>query len=211
MKRKKNNVQNVAMSSKVDLKLDWCSHKAAKFACENWHYSKCMPSGKTVKIGVYENNIFIGCVIFALGANASISNLYGYKTAELARVALTKHTTPATKIISIAIKMLSKINPNLQLLVSYADTDRHEGIIYKAGNWVFIEKVVAKWISINGKPTHPRSIVAKYGTSSINWLQKNVDKNAHRVDTKGKNKYIYLLKKDLFIPCKNGIIKSMRQ
>jgi hypothetical protein len=35
--------------SKAILKLDWCSHEAAKYACENWHYSKCVPNQKTVK------------------------------------------------------------------------------------------------------------------------------------------------------------------
>jgi hypothetical protein len=40
---------------KVDLKLDWATHAAAKYACENWHYSKCSPSPltKPVKIGVW--------------------------------------------------------------------------------------------------------------------------------------------------------------
>jgi hypothetical protein len=27
------------MSSKPVLKLDWCSHAAAKYAVEHWHYS----------------------------------------------------------------------------------------------------------------------------------------------------------------------------
>jgi hypothetical protein len=49
--------------SKAILKLDWCSHEAAKYACEHWHYSKCVPKQKTVKIGVWENSVFIGCVI----------------------------------------------------------------------------------------------------------------------------------------------------
>ena len=43
-----------------ELKIDWATHKAAKYACENWHYSKCLPSGKTVKLGVWEDNNFIG-------------------------------------------------------------------------------------------------------------------------------------------------------
>ena len=47
-------------SEKVELKLDWCSYEAAKYACEHWHYSKCMPVGKTVKIGVWENKKYIG-------------------------------------------------------------------------------------------------------------------------------------------------------
>ena len=181
------------MSSKVDLKLDWCSHKGAKFACENWHYSRCMPSGKTAKIGVWENGKFIGCVIYALGANASISNFQGMKTAELARVALTKHITPVTRIVAISIKILQKTFPKLELLISYADRDRgHEGGIYKGGNWVYTGLIVAKWIKLNGKITHPRSINAKYGSCSLEFLRK-IDKNVKRVETKGKHRFLYPL------------------
>ena len=43
----------------MNLHLDWCSHKAAKYAVEHWHYSKRMPKSKLVKIGVWENNVFV--------------------------------------------------------------------------------------------------------------------------------------------------------
>ena len=33
------------------LRLDWCSHDAAKYAVEHYHYSRSMPAGKTVKVG----------------------------------------------------------------------------------------------------------------------------------------------------------------
>ena len=45
--------------SSVDLKVDWCSYEAAKYAVMHWHYSKTMPAGKTVKLGVWENGRFI--------------------------------------------------------------------------------------------------------------------------------------------------------
>ena len=43
IKRPKSNARSVAVSwsqSKPTLKLDWCSHEAAKYAVEHWHYSK---------------------------------------------------------------------------------------------------------------------------------------------------------------------------
>ena len=51
------------------VRLDWCTHKAAASACKYWHYSGCMPTGKTVKIGVWEDSQFVGVIIFSLGAN----------------------------------------------------------------------------------------------------------------------------------------------
>jgi len=56
------------MSSK--LKLDWCSYAAAKYAVERWHYSQTMPSPPRVQIGVWEDDSFIGCVLFSRGASA---------------------------------------------------------------------------------------------------------------------------------------------
>jgi hypothetical protein len=49
--------------------MDWATHAAAVYACRHWHYSGCMPAGKTVKVGAWELGRFIGCVIFGRGAN----------------------------------------------------------------------------------------------------------------------------------------------
>ena len=55
------------MQEKPKLKVDWATHEAAKHSCVNWHYSKCLPAGKLVKIGAWENSKFIGVVIFSRG------------------------------------------------------------------------------------------------------------------------------------------------
>jgi hypothetical protein len=127
--------------SKVDLKLDWCSHAAAKYACENWHYSRCIPKSKLVKIGVWEKGVFIGCVIFGHGATSSLVKRYGlnmFQGCELVRVALTSHTTPVSKIISVCLKFLKRNYSGLRLVVSFADTEQgHNGGIYQAGNWIY--------------------------------------------------------------------------
>lgn len=34
----------------IDLKVDWATHEAAKFSCENFHYSRSLPAGKSVKV-----------------------------------------------------------------------------------------------------------------------------------------------------------------
>lgn len=38
----------------MTLRLDFCSHEAAKHSVFRWHYSRCMPAGKLVRIGVWE-------------------------------------------------------------------------------------------------------------------------------------------------------------
>lgn len=175
-----------------NLKLDWCSHTAAKFAVENWHYSQCMPAGKTVKIGAWESGKFIGVVIFSRGANSSLGNPYGLtqmETCELTRVALTNHETTVTRIVSIAIAMLRKQSPGMRLIISFADPEQgHKGGIYQGGNWVFCGRSnAADEYLVNGKRMHGRSMRSLYGTHvGKSFIQQ----------IKGSSKYRYLMPLD---------------
>ena len=97
------------MPVKPELKIDWATFESAKHACTNWHYSKSLPVGKSVKVGAWENGRFVGVVLFGYGANSNISKPYGLKQTEcveLTRIALRDHATPVSKIIARAIKML---------------------------------------------------------------------------------------------------------
>lgn len=154
------------MSGKPELRLDWCTYEAAKYACEKWHYSKCLPSSlqKRVAIGVWENKVFIGCVVFGHGANPQIGTPYKltiYECVELTRIALSKnHKTSVSKIVSIALKMLKKTQTGIRLVVSYADSAQgHHGGVYQAGNWFYVgcSKGVASLL-FNGKIWHAKAL-----------------------------------------------------
>lgn len=198
----------------VELKLDWANHKATAFACKYWHYSKSVPAGKLVKIGVWENKQFKGVVVFSRGANKSIGRPYKLnqsQVCELTRIAMTTHKTPVTKIVSIALKMLKKYCPDLKLVVSYADVDQgHEGKIYKAGNWLYEglknENTMGAFI-FKGKKTHPKTIHSMYGTGSqrIEFLKK-IDPNVSVFITKGKHKFLWVLDESI----RGDIIKLLR-
>lgn len=198
MKKQKLNVQSVGPS----LRLDWCSHKAAKYAVEHWHYSGCMPSGKTSKIGVWEKGKFVGVVIFSRGATPHICSPYKltqYQACELTRIALSKHHTPVSKILSISLRFLKKYCPGVRLIVSYADADQnHYGGIYQATNWIYEglkNKGARSAFIIHGEKVHPRSIGAKGGIQSIEWVRKNMDPHATEFKTSGKHKYLMPLDK----------------
>lgn len=182
----------------MKLKLDWCSHTAAKYAVEHWHYSRCMPKSKLVKIGVWEDGSFIGVVIFGAGANYNLHKRYSVKTTEiceLVRIALRKHKTPVTKIVAISLKMLRKVCPELKLVVSYADRDQgHEGTIYKAGNWKLDGIATDEHYLLFGKKIHPKTVGDRYGTRSIPWIKKNIDPNVQKLKTLGKVRFFYQLR-----------------
>lgn len=151
---------------KSSLHLDWCSHEAAKYAVMNWHYSKKMPVNKLVKIGVWENQKFIGALVFGcgsagVGAMGKRFGLSTFEVAELSRVALTRHENNVTRIVSIALRMLKKSQPKLKMVVSYADPEQdHHGGIYQAGNWIYIGRSSPDfaYVDHHGKRWHSRSV-----------------------------------------------------
>lgn len=180
------------------LRLDWCSHEAAKHACLRFHYARSIPGSSTVKIGVWEDDRFVGAVIFSHGATPAIGSPYGLgqdRICELTRIALTTHKTPVSRILSIALRMLRSHCPGLRLIVSFADCAQgHHGGIYQATNWVYAGSVTTGSIRLRGELVHPKSVVSTYGTQKMEWLRANLDPYAERV--KGAPKHRYLLPLD---------------
>ncbi len=189
------------MSEKPSLRLDWCSHTAAKYAVEKWHYSHSMPAGKTVKVGVWEDARFIGAIIFSLGSNRHLGREFGpgpFECCELTRVGLDRHRTPVSRILAIALRMLKSQSPGVKAVVSYADCDQsHVGAIYAASGWIYIGMVQLKGgtprFRVRGVVMHGRSIHSRWGRGAqrIEWLRSHLDPNAEKVFTKGKHKYVW--------------------
>jgi len=181
----------------MNLRLDWCSHEAAKYACEHWHYSKTLPLPPLAKIGVWENNIFIGAIIFGHGTNNNLAKPYSLKyeeVTELQRVALNKHDTPVSRIVSIAIKLIKKQYVKLKLIISFADANEgHLGIIYQAGGWIYsgIAKSTPKYKTPDGKILHQRQVNKKGFNKEFGNLRKCF-KPEQCVVIKQLNKYRYL-------------------
>jgi hypothetical protein len=187
------------------LKLDFCSHDAARYAVTHWHYSRQLPAGKLVKIGVWEDGAFCGCVIYSYGANRNLAkslSLNQTEVCELTRVALNKgHHTPASRIVAISLKMLKKQSPGVRIIVSYADSDQgHFGIIYQASNWLYVGHVQDGEqcaFLVHGKKMHPRSVGARGWIQSLKWLREHIDPEASQVRTLGKEKYFWVFDEGL--------------
>jgi hypothetical protein len=159
------------MSFKPDLKLDWAGADAARFACERWHYSGRLPSGKLMILGVWEGGRYVGAVIFGRGANNNIGSRYAIEqdqVCELVRVALTDHVHPVSRIVSIALKLIKQSAPGLRLVVSYADPAQgHHGGIYQAMNWLYAgTSQPQRELILNGAFMHKRTATSRFGTAS---------------------------------------------
>jgi len=176
----------------VKFKMDWASHEATKYACEHWHYSKCLPVGKLVKVGAWEEDKFIGVVVFSRGANNNMLKPFGLQQeegCELTRIALTKHEVPVSKIMALAVKFLVKSQKNLRLIVSYADPDQgHHGGIYQACNWLYTgPSGKALKVFYKGKWSHKKTV----DDAGVN--QSNLPKKV----VTGKHRYLMPLDKEM--------------
>jgi len=188
------------MKNKPSIHVAPCTYQASKFAVEHYHYSKQMPSDKKLLFGAWEDGKFIGSVIYNRGSRMLYAEFTPQNrggVCELARVALKEHKTPVTKIISETIKLIKKTQPQIEVIVSYADRNQnHLGVIYQAGNWIYLGTISRKsWMMINGEKVHARSASSRYGTSSLKWIQQHIDKNAYYIPDKGRHKYCYPLTK----------------
>jgi hypothetical protein len=159
-----------------------------------------MPASKSVYIGVWENSVYIGVIMFSHGASDAIGKPYGLpqvNVCELTRIALRGHDAPVSKIASIAVRMLRKQSPGLRLLVSYADPlQSHHGGIYQALGWTYVGVSSAdkKYIDRYGREWHSRNV-------SETGLKKNFKRYTRApkpsectvIAIPGKYKYIYPL------------------
>jgi hypothetical protein len=186
----------------TNLRLGWCSHEAAGFACRAWHYSRCLPAGKLVKIGAWENGRFVGVVIFGRGNTPNIGRAFGLRQAdvcELTRVALGPHQTATSRVVAVALRLLRCQSPGLKLVVSYADPAHHHvGTIYQASGWLYLGPTGREClVRVFGRVMHPRSVGARYGHRGVTWLRQHVDPDTERLVVPPKFKYVYPLDRAL--------------
>lgn len=179
-----------------------CEHKAARYAVEHWHYSKTMPVGRLVTLGVWEDDVFVGAVIYGRGANVALGsflNLNQSECCELVRVALKSgHKSKTSKVLAISLKVFQRINEGIKAVVSFADPEqKHRGCIYQATNWHFVGlSGTTTQYFLNGRWVHSREAqggafggASRYSKDQIN--------NALKRETLPKIKYVYCFDPDL--------------
>jgi hypothetical protein len=189
---------------KADLRIDWATHEAAKYAVETWHYSRVLPVPPLVKVGAWENEKFIGVVIFSRGATPSLMNPFGLSQTEgceLTRVALTKHNAPVSRVVKLAIQFLKRNSPELRLIVSFADpSEGHHGGIYQAGNWIYNGQSApsVEYIGPDGKRWHAR-MVKKQGWTTVQGKRRKTltPDQCTPVEKPGKHRYLMPLDADM--------------
>lgn len=182
------------------MRISLSTPKAVKYACLKFHYAKAVPAA-TFAFNVFNGRgEWCGVILYGFGAAPQIASpfdLFQGEVLELLRVALNGKQETTSQAVALTLKELRKIAPQVKIIVSYADIDQeHTGTIYQATNWFYLGKFtegMKSAVYLRGKKTHNKTVVDKYGTSNIEWLQKHVDKGATAFITKGKHKYIFCL------------------
>ncbi|HEA65331.1 MAG TPA: protein Mom [Desulfobacterales bacterium] len=152
------------MSLRPELKIDWATYEAAKYAVEHWHYSKTMPMPPVLKLGAWEAGEFIGVVLFSRGASPHLGdayNLNNIQVCELTRIALKNHFTPVSRMIAVSVRILKIRESNLRLVVSFADPNEgHHGGIYQAAGWLYSGQTAEKFdfLGPDGKRYRDRQV-----------------------------------------------------
>lgn len=180
----------------MDLKIKWTTHKAAAFACSHWHHAQSLPVYPLVRIGIWENNRFIGVIIFSRGANRNMLKPYNIainEGCELSRIALRQHKTPLLTILTMAIQLLRKNYKTLKIIIAYLDqNDRTFEKTYKNFNFLYVGKTQKKLqYFYHGKKIHSRSL----STSGFSWQHGKIKKTVRYCDCtksvgESKNKYL---------------------
>jgi hypothetical protein len=146
-----------------------------------------------VRIGAWEDGQFIGVVLFAWGMNRNLGSPYNLEMTqccELVRVAMTRHKTEVSRVVSIALRFLKKHSSGLRLVVSFADPEAgHHGGIYQAGNWVYTGKTAEgfEW-RVGERRLNKRAFTGiQFGKAGS---VADVPSGARKVITQGKHRYL---------------------
>lgn len=176
------------------MRLELASSKAIKYACLYFHYAKVVPVVRLAYSVFNKKGEWCGVITFGGGAGANMGKPYNLNQGqylELTRMALNGKQESTSKAMAIAIRLIKKNYPQIQLLISYADKGQnHYGIIYQATNWYFVDdsESSGEEVFYKGKWCHNRmsSTVSKSYYNSLPKRKKP-----------GKRKYLYPLNEKL--------------
>lgn len=188
----------------LDYKISPIDKKLARDIIIKNHYTHKWSSCRYA-LGLFLDDIVYGVAIYGFPVGRRVvksitPSLENTEVLELTRLWL-KDEAPKNSesfFIGKTFKWLRE-NTDIKVLISYADPmANHVGIIYQATNWLYQGNntmLVKGYLhKINGEVLHPRSVVAKYGTTKASTLV-NIDPNYERIELKKKHRYIYILSK----------------
>lgn len=175
------------------------SKEMIRYACENFHYSKSIPTGRKIGFAIFEENKFKGVIAYSLGANRNIGKPFGMtqgEVIELSRVALQPIKNPMSYYLKETIRIIEDKSPSVKLVVSYLEEEAKQelGIEYIDSDWLYFGKTNsgAKEYFVNGEWVQKRT-VSSYPPEKRDLVRKTAKERPVR----DKYRYVYCMDKRL--------------
>lgn len=147
------------------------SNEAKVFVIQN-HYLKSLSRGNKKVYSLYLYGKLKGVAAFGIPVGRKVEETYstGGTVLELKRFVL-HPDMPKNSASWYMAQILNRLkqDSNIEYVVSYADTRRHQGTIYKASNYKFIgaQKYSTKSFKYKGKELHSRAVYQKTKVGAI--------------------------------------------
>ena len=181
-----------------------CELKEVASFVKKYHYSHSHPGAVDYSFRLDTNGVLSGVALFGYSAGNPKAVLHPsitvHEQRELVRLVLLDcvPNNSETQFVGWCLRWLRK-NTKIRCIVSFADPAYgHVGTIYKAGNWKYVglQKQDRPRIIVDGLEVHPKSAYNRYGTSSVDGIQKmgHAVSLRHRVP---KHKFLYFLDRSL--------------
>lgn len=191
-------------------KKDWRIEPIPKEQTYEWllnkHYAKRIPPIME-SFGLYDKNKTLqGVCTFSMPTRMynngdNIFENLSIDTMELNRLVVNEGL--GKNVLSYFVSWCLKLLPQPKCIVSYADFNNgHHGYIYQATNWIFTGKTNprAKFIDVNGKDVHERTIWSRYGSEDKALASGEIKKSIQD----GKYRYFkFLGDKEMLLKMKN--------
>ena len=159
---------------------------------KKFHYKKSLARGCKYNYCLFIDNKLAGIACYGI---PSSKNYNGGKIIELKRFTLSPRClkNTASWFMSKCEKLLPK---EIESIISYAESDRHEGTIYKASNFTFMgQGKRGQAVMYKGKQYHLKAVYQKIKgkpTKTSKMIKDNLKcGKAKWVTTSAKNIYIY--------------------
>lgn len=175
------------------------NYQTAANMVETYHYAHRVPS-IVLAIGMYVDDVLAGCVCYGIPANSNLMDLCGKenheKVLELNRLFIhdwAGHNSESW-LIGQSFNWLQKTRPDIQILVSYADSaQNHQGMIYRATNWLFtgFSQSTGNYV-INGERLSNKNTSNRYGVRGIDELV-SMGLDVHLETNSSKYRYVMFL------------------
>jgi hypothetical protein len=181
----------------LSYKVERLQTKIAKEYIHKNHYSHGSHNAPSPCYGLFDGYDLIGVIMFATPCSENVrASVFGKdrkdEVIELHRLHVLDITPRMTEgwFIGKSIKLLKKDRSKTKAIISFADTTQgHEGVIYKATNFMFMGKTskATFYEDVDGRLRHPRQ-------NGVNITLDEATKRGWKaVKREAKNRYILYL------------------